>query len=389
MKGSVDGPGASDQRSPAAEPSVGADAVRGLRDAACTSASGESATVRRRCAPTAGRTVRLSTHAMASEFSVILNPDGGEQLRVASEALDLVHVLEDQMSVFREWSELSRLNRTAAREPVVVEPSLFDLLVRAAELAERTGGAFDPTAGPLVELWRWCRRQGRIPTQEEIDWVKERVGHWLVEYDRTARTVRFTREGVQLNLGAIGKGYAVDRVGEHLAAGGVTDWLVHGGHSSVLARGRHNGLSGWPVGLRHPLFPRKRLGTLLLRDAAFSTSGSGVQFFRHQGRKYGHILDPRTGWPAEGLLSVTVIATTAAEADALSTALYVAGLEKALQIWNNSRQVSAVLVPPPTRNRQLRPIVCGVPEELLFFADEQVRPVRAEEWLEGGRTSEV
>jgi len=170
-------------------------------------------------------------------------------------------------------------------------------------------------------------------------------------------------------LNSIGKGYALDRAGDVLTEGGVENWLFHGGHSSLLARGTHGDLEGWPVGIRNPLFPEQRLGTVLLRDRGMSSSGSGVQYFRHGGKRYGHILDPRTGWPTEGMLSVTVLAPTAALADALSTAFFVIGLEKAAEYCHNHEGVSALLIPPPAQGRRLEPVRCNL-DEVLFLSLE-------------------
>ena len=192
-----------------------------------------------------------------------------------------------------------------------------------------------------------------------------------MQFDPTRRSVQFDRRGLELNLGGIGKGYALDRIGQLLREADVTDWLIHGGQSSLLACGDHQGRGGWPVGIRNPLFPNTRLATILLRDQAMSTSGSGVQSFRHQGRRFGHILDPRTGWPADGMLSVTVLAPTAAEADALSTAFFVLGVEKARAYCDNSPGVNALLIPPPSGGRTLEPINCGLPDEVLFFATDE------------------
>lgn len=329
-----------------------------------------------RSEPTGGTTLRLATRAMACDFSVLLNPDAGEHLEAASNALDLIHQLEDQLSVYREWTELSQLNRTAAEGPVPVELQLFQLLRTACELAQRTAGAFDPSSGPLVALWRRARQEDRIPTESEIEDALEQTGVDHVRFDHAERTVQFDRSGMEINLGGIGKGYALDRAGRLLDESGAGDWLIHGGHSSLLARGDHNGCGGWPVGLRDPLLPQGRLATLVLRDCAFSTSGSGVQFFRHDGKRYGHILDPRTGWPVDGMLSVTVLAPTAAEADALSTAFFVMGVEKSREYCDNHKEVSALLIPPPRRGRRLEPINCGIPEEVLFFAPDGVSEER-------------
>ena len=320
--------------------------------------------------PAGGDTVRLGKVAMACDFDVILNPGPVSRLEAASAALDLVDQLEDQMSVYRPHTELSRLNRLAAGEAFSVEPRLFELLMLARRLAGDTCGAFDPTAGPLVTLWRQCKQEHRIPKQTEIDDLRNLIGIDNIEFHAEQRTVRFARPGVELNLNSIGKGYALDRAGEILEAAKIEDWLLHGGHSSVLARGGHNGHAGWPIAIRNPLFPERHFVTILLRDRGMSTSGSGVQYFRHRGQRYGHIIDPRTGWPVEGMLSVTVLAPTSAEADALSTAFFVLGVEKTIACCHNLREqqrdVAALILPPPQRGRKLEPINCGIPDDQLF-----------------------
>jgi thiamine biosynthesis lipoprotein len=319
--------------------------------------------------PAAGDTVRLATQAMACEFAVIMNPGPADQVMQASAALDLVHELEAQMTVYRDDSELSGVNRRAADEPVEVESALFALLLQARQLAVETDEAFDPTSGPLIDLWRSCRQAVRLPTDEEIVARRELTGIEQVDFDERQRTVSFRKQGVELNLGGIGKGYALDRIGQLLFDDGLDHWLFHGGNSSLLARGDHNALGGWPVGLRNPLFPKQRLATVLLRDCALSTSGTGVQHFRLEGKRYGHILDPRTGRPADGMLSVTVLAPTAAEADALSTAFFVMGVESSQQYCDNREGVGAILIPPPRQGRTLEPIVCGISAEVLFFTE--------------------
>jgi thiamine biosynthesis lipoprotein len=320
--------------------------------------------------PVAGSTVRLAARAMACEFSVVMNPGPPEQVMVASSALDGLDVLEQQMSAYRPDSELSKINRRAHAEPATVEPQLFELLLLAREISRFTDGAFDPTSGPLIALWRDCRQAGRIPAQTELAACLERTGIEHVEFDEKLCTVRFHRPNMEFNLGAIGKGYALDRGGAVLKQQGLDNWLYHGGHSSILAAGCHNGHDGWPVGIGNPLFTSERFGTLLLRDRAMSTSGSNIQFFRHDGRRYGHILDPRTGWPAEELLSVTVVAPTAAEADALSTAFFVLGVEKTLEYCDNRPQIGVLMVPQPRQGRRLAPTVHGIADDVLFLASE-------------------
>lgn len=317
--------------------------------------------------PTGGSTVRLSTEAMACEFSVVMNQGASRHLMSAAEALEIIHVLEAQMTVYQEDSELIRLNKLAFGQAVPVEPQLFRLLLQTKKLWQETTGAFDPTSGPLIALWRRCRRDGRIPSEIEIAEALSHTGMQHVHFDEAVCTIEFDDPFTEFNLGAIGKGYSLDRAKAVLDDAGIADWLFHGGFSSILAKGRHQGQGGWPVGIRNPLLPHETLGTILLRDQALSTSGSGVQAFRIGGKKYGHILDPRTGWPVEDLLSVTVLAPTAAEAEALSTAFFVLGLEKTQQYCDNHRNVSCLLIPPPHRGRALMPINCGLPDDVLFL----------------------
>jgi thiamine biosynthesis lipoprotein len=342
--------------------------------------------------------VRIGRRAMACEFEICLPAaQYAEGVETALAALDLVEQLDGQMSVFRSGGELWRVNQTAADGPVQVEPGLFELLERALQLGRETRGAYDITAGPLWQAWGFARRAGAVPSADEIAEARSRVGGHLVQIDPANRTVRFLRPGVQLNLGSIGKGYAVDRCAQRLLAGGIENFLVHGGNSSVLARGSRQGAAGvsrlacptlppalldkpavapagrpavapavdapegdspifvgrksgqspgWSVGLRDPLSMDRRLGEIWLKDRALGTSGAQFQSFRHRGRRYGHILDPRTGWPAEGVLSATVLAPTAALADALSTACYVLGPQAALAYCREQPELAAVIVCP-------------------------------------------
>lgn len=323
-----------------------------------------------RVAPSRGPTLLLRTVAMACDFDVMLNPDGPAfQIEAASDALELVHQLEQMLSVYRDDAHLATVNRMAADSPVEVEAELYALLRRSEQICADTFGTFDPAAGALVSLWRRCRHESRIPTADEIEAARALTGLRHVRLEDKSRTVEFDASGVEFNLGAIGKGYAVDRAGEHLVERGVSNWLVHGGRSSVRAQGTHAGLDGWPVGLRNPLLPDKPFGTFLLKDAALSTSGTAVQWFRHEGKRYGHILDPRTGWPVETMLSVSVIAPDAALADALSTAFFVLGVENALRCCDNFASVGAIFFPPPRQGRSLDPILHNVPADRVFIAE--------------------
>ncbi len=303
--------------------------------------------------------VHVSRQAMACEFQVVLNAgqyEGGTE--AALDALDLVDLLDARMSVFQETSQISQVNREAFERPVKVEDGLFDLLELAVRLSEETDGALDVTSAPLWKTWGFARRSGSIPQEQQLAETLARVGSRFLELDREAKTVRFLRPGMEINLGSIGKGYALDRAAEVLANAGIENFLLEGGQSSVLARGRRferaaesaeNEPSGWTVGIGHPLRPAKRLAEIRLENRALGTSGSAKQFFRHQGRRYGHILDPRTGQPAEGVLSATVLGPDATLTDALATAFYVMGPDDAIEFCRARSELAAVFVCPIER----------------------------------------
>jgi thiamine biosynthesis lipoprotein len=258
------------------------------------------------------------------------------------------------MTVYRDHSEISRMNRQAAREAVRVEPRLFALLELAVAIGESTVGAFDITSAPLTKVWGFHRRLGRFPTQTDLREALQHVGVRWLELDRSEATIRFRKPGVEINLGGIGKGHALDRCAEQLAQAGVRDYLIQGGQSSVLARGSRAGQpsddAGWTIAVRHPLRPEKRVAEVRVKDRALGTSGSGSQFFHHRGRRYGHVLDPRTGWPAEGVLSTTVLAPTAAMADALATAFFVMGLNRTRRYCEDRDGLSAIVLCPGERS---------------------------------------
>jgi thiamine biosynthesis lipoprotein len=295
--------------------------------------------------------VRVSRRAMATTFEVAI-PVGAHRDPVAAgtDALDLIDALEDQMTVYRDHSEVARLNATAAAGYVEVEPQLFELFERCAGWTRETGGAFDIAAGALTRAWGFHRRAGAVPAADELVAAMRATGFRHVVLDAARHRVKFRVAGLELNLGAVGKGYALDRAAELLRSEwGVRSALLQGGGSSVYAIGAPPGdPRGWPVRLRHPSDPDRALGTVRLRDAGLGTSAATFQFFEYNGRYLGHLLDPRTGWPAADTASASVVAPTAAEADAMSTAAFVlgaAGAERLTRLWP---ALGAVVLPDPS-----------------------------------------
>jgi thiamine biosynthesis lipoprotein len=266
---------------------------------------------------------------MACRFEATLPISDRQGVNSVRNALGEAGNLEQQLTIFKESSEVSYINRTAAMRSVRVEESLFALLVLCQELSRETKGAFDITSGPLSDCWGFLRRQGRIPESREIEAARALVGADQLLLDRATRTIRFQREGIYLNLGSIGKGYALDRIAATIEKR-VQACLLTAGSSSIRAIGSPDRAgAGWIVGVRHPGNKNRRLAVLRMRDCAMATSGGEEQYFEHNGKRYGHIIDPRSGMPAEPVSSVTVITRSAAIADALATAFFVGGPELA------------------------------------------------------------
>lgn len=288
---------------------------------------------------------------MACRFEVTLSGEHASQMAAAREALDAVDGLENTLSVFRDASEVSEVNRRAADQPVPVGDSLFALLQHSQELHADTEGAFDPTATPLSRCWGFHFREGRLPDATAIAEALGRVGYGDVILDPRPRSVRFGRRGLELSFGSIGKGYALDEAVALLRARGVPRALVSAGGSSFRASG---GGPGYVIDVGSRRAPDAPLFRLRLRDAALATSGAGEQFFETDGRRYGHVLDPRTGWPAQGVLSASVVARSAAAADALSTALLIGGPGLAERYCARHDATLALLTMENDRRRLLR-----------------------------------
>jgi thiamine biosynthesis lipoprotein len=297
-------------------------------------------------APTAGSWLRVHRTAMACRVEVVLPDEDAAFVPAARAALDEADRLEAMLSVFREGSDLSRVNREAARGPVTVPSELLAVLLRSRELRDRTGGAFDISSTPLSRCWGFMRRAGRLPVPAEIDAARACVGMDAMVLDATARTVEFTHAELELNLGAIGKGYVLDSMAARLRDRGAARALISAGRSSVLAIGGGE----WPVELRS-LVRDETIGGLRLRDGALGTSGAGEQFFEINGSRYGHVIDPRTGWPASGTRAASVVTSAGADADALSTAFLVGGVDLARRYCAEHPNVLAVVTPEEGRSQ--------------------------------------
>jgi thiamine biosynthesis lipoprotein len=292
--------------------------------------------------------VEATRRAMACEFAVRYHEVDRQLVGPILAAFDEIETVEDRLTIYRDESEVVEVNRQSAYAPCGVGEELYSLLQLSEKLYFETEGAFDITGTPLSRVWGFFKRAGRLPSEEEIAAARAAVGMPYVKLTASDHSVEFTHPGVEINFNAIGKGYALDRIAAMLDERGAHDYLWHGGRSSILARGRNHGddRECWSIGLQDPIRPQTRLGEFHLRSCALGTSGGGTQFFECEGRRYSHILDPRTGWPAGGVYTATVISASAAEADALSTAAFVLGPEGTARLCRRRPDIGVVLVCP-------------------------------------------
>jgi FAD:protein FMN transferase len=301
-----------------------------------------------------GYWLHVGRQAMACRFEVTLSSEQSEAVEVAQQALQYIDHLESILSVFRESSEISLVNRGAHANWMEVSSLLYSLLKLSQQVYEETGGAFDISAGSLSRCWGFVRREGRLPEQGEIEESMNRVGMGSVKLADEKRSVSFSKEGIEINFGAIGKGFALDKVSSLLVKEGVQKAFLNAGGSSMFALGRGNG-RGWVAGIRDPRDKTRRMAVVTLRNCGMATSGNEEQYFEVGEERFSHIIDPRTGWPSKGVTSVTVLTESAALSDALSTAFHVGGRDLAEDYCRRHPGVVAIIL----NEGETKPIVIG------------------------------
>lgn len=288
--------------------------------------------------------------AMGTEFVFTLWPPSPEMglddvRRVAELAFEMIDGLERRISNWIPESHISRINQFAGHRPVETTQEMIALLLTCRHFHRESGGAFDVTVGPLLDLWGFYRNEGVIPDNAAIEEALAKVGMDKVEIDEEKQRVRFATPDMRIDFGGIGKGLALDRAAYILREQGVKSAILHGGTSTVVVIGTPPDGSDWKVRVRSPYNDiNKHLDEVVIRNESLSTSSGSEKFFELEGRRYCHIFDPRTGRPVEGVLSVTVIAPTGVESDALSTAFFVMGLEQTKAYCRAHPGIRAVFV---------------------------------------------
>ena len=271
--------------------------------------------------------VERSTDAMGATFSVVLyGSDRSSMDQAIDAAFEEAHRLDALLSNYRPESEWSRINREAAAGPVTVSPELFRLLSDCLEYSRASEGTFDVTVGPLMRAWGFFGGERHVPSTDQIREALDLVGYRHVRVDAQKQTLRFDRPGVEIDPGGVGKGYAVDRMVEVLRARGFRNALVAASGSSIFGLGNPpEEPHGWPISIADPWDHRKNAAQVFLKDMSLSTSGSYEKSFRAGGHRYSHIMDPRSGVPAENAVQVTVIAPRTIDSDVWAKPYFIQG----------------------------------------------------------------
>jgi thiamine biosynthesis lipoprotein len=257
-------------------------------------------------------------YCMGTMFDIVVyHPLRVEAERAIEQALNEVVRLDRVMSHFKADSDLARLVRDGRHDFISVEPSLYEVIEQSLTYSRRSGGKFDVTIAPLLKVWKQAYAEGRRPTSDAIAAARECVGYEKIEVAAPNR-IRLRSDCLDIDLGGIGKGYAVDRALAILKAAGIRDALVNAGSSSIAAIGAPPGLDGWPVALGTNVSGRD---TMLLRNASISTSQQNASFLPFVSGTFGDIIDPQAAAPIEGQAIVSVVAPQATASDTLSTTL--------------------------------------------------------------------
>lgn len=264
-------------------------------------------------------------------------------LALVRAARDSVRLVDSLMSTYRPTSELSAVNRAAGHEPVRVSPQVMHVLLEARRYWRLSGGAFDPTVGPLVDAWGFHGERGRVPPRRELDSLRGLVDFGAVEIDSAARTVRLPRQGMRLDFGGVAKGYALDLARAALRSPHVSAGMLDLG-GNVLVFGHPPRGTRWRIGIRHPRERGALLGTIAIDSGAVATSGDYEHFYVIDGVRYAHLIDPRTGAPARGVIAATAVAPVGEWSDGLSAALFLTGPARGVPLADSLPGVGAIYV---------------------------------------------
>ena len=286
---------------------------------------------------------RKSKNLMGTEMEITAASADEKKAYTAIEAAFAeIRRIEELMSTYISESQISKINSAAGKKPVKVDEELVRLIKRAIEYAEMTEGGFNIAVGPLIKIWK-VKEGGNIPSNDEIRKAKEMINYKYIVVDEKKKVVFLKKKGMSIDLGGIAKGYASDRAEIVLKKNGIASGIVAVA-GDINAFGKKADGNKWRVGIQHPRKKDAFLGIIELEDEAVSTSGDYERFFIKDGKRYHHIIDPKTGEPAGKCQSVTIVAKEATATDALSTGIFVIGPEKGMELIERLPDVEGIII---------------------------------------------
>ncbi|MBM4330577.1 MAG: FAD:protein FMN transferase [Deltaproteobacteria bacterium] len=286
--------------------------------------------------------MRQSRIIMGTSVEIVVSLADSKKAEEAWEAaFGEIQGIDFLMSNYREDSEVSRINRNAGKKETLVSPETLRVIERALEFSSLSGGAFDISIASVFRLWNF--REGKLPDEKSLMGKLPKVDYRRIKVDRARSSVYLQEQGMEIDLGAIAKGYAVDRASAILQEKGIENFIVNAGGDLKVNGSKEEGVA-WTVGIQHPRLPSTMIAKLSLRQTAVATSGDYQKFFIKGGERYHHLLNPSTGTPARESQSVTVMAPSAMDADALATAIFILGPEKGLSLIERLPNVHTIIV---------------------------------------------
>lgn len=311
--------------------------------------------------------VTTRVFAMNTVMDMTIYGKGPEEAKkILAEAEQEIYQLEALFSVTIKDSDISHINENAGKSPVKVSEQTIAIIEKAKEIQKLTNDAFDITISPVVKAWGFTTRKFRVPARDEITKLLSFINSDWITINKEEHTVFLEKPGMAIDLGGIAKGYTADYLSNWFEEKGVTSGILSLG-GNVIGIGLRNG-NKWGVALQDPLNENESVGILKIENQSVVTSGGYQRNFEKDGKIYHHIINPKTGYPAEeGLISVTIISRDGAKADGLSTALFVMGIEQAVDFWKQSNDFEAIFI---TEDKRVM-VTEGVADDYWFTGESQ------------------
>lgn len=289
-------------------------------------------------------THKRTTFMLGSPFEMIVVANDTLQANVyIDHAIAEVKRIENLISDWIPTTQISKVNLNAGIQPVKVDREVFELIERAIKISKLTNGAFDVSYASIDKIWKFDGSMKEMPTEEAIKKSVAKVGYQNIILNKDESTIFLKNEGMKLGLGGIGQGYIADKIKELMLSKGCKSGIVNVS-GDIFAWGKQPDGKPWTVAIVNPMNKNKVFATFPLEDSAVETSGSYEKFVTFNGKRYSHIIDPRTGYPATGIVSVSVFAKTTEIADALATGIFVLGVEVGLDLINQLKGIECIIV---------------------------------------------